>query len=108
MWDEIEQAVKQFGFPERVQLALSDATLGFRVRNATYRSAAQISESLASRDLKLLVDQGFLNPDGEKRGRAYVASPILRAIRERTREPRIADDPVFTPNLYLPGLEPNY
>jgi hypothetical protein len=89
-------------------LALSDATLGYRVRNATYRSAAEISETLASRDLKLLVDSRLLVPDGEKRGRAYIASPALKAIRERTREPRIADDPVFSPNLYLPGLEPRY
>ena len=96
IWDELEQEIRKFDFPERVQLALSDATLGFRVRNATYRSAAQISESLASRDLKLLVDHGFLKPDGEKRGRAYVASPMLKAIRERTREPRVPDDPLFT------------
>jgi len=96
IWDELEQENRKFGFPERVQLALSDATLGFRVRNATYRSAAQISESLASRDLKLRVDHGLLKPDGEKRGRAYVASPILMAIRERTREPRVPGDPVFT------------
>jgi Fic family protein len=94
IWDELEQQVRKLGLPERVQLALSDATLGFRVRNATYRSAAEISESLASRDLKLLVDHGFLKPDGEKRGRAYVASPILKAIRERTREPRVPDDPI--------------
>ena len=95
IWDELEQEVQKLGGPERLQLALSDATLGYRVRNATYRSAAQISESLASRDLKLLVDHGFLKPDGEKRGRAYVASPILQAIRDRTREPKGPDDPVF-------------
>jgi Fic family protein len=108
IWDEIEQEVKKLTLPERTKLALSDATLGYRVRNATYRSAAEISETLASRDLKLLVDAGLLVPDGEKRGRAYVASQALKEIRERTREPRIADDPVFYPNLYLPGLEPHY
>jgi Fic family protein len=108
IWDEIEQEVNKLGLPERTKLALSDATLGYRVRNATYRSAAEISETLASRDLKLLVDSKLLVPDGEKRARAYVASPALKAIRERTREPRIADDPVFSPNLYLPGLEPRY
>ena len=98
IWDEIEQEVKKSGLPERVLLALSDATLGFRVRNATYRSAADISESLASRDLKVLVDCGFLVAAGEKRGRAYVGSPIVKAIRERTREPRTPDDPVFSLN----------
>jgi len=108
IWDEIEQEVKKRSLPERVQLALSDATLGYRVRNATYRSAAFITDTLASRDLKALVDQGLLIPDGQKRGRAYIASPILKAIRERTREPRSADDPVFSPNMYLPGLEPRF
>jgi Fic family protein len=106
IWDEIEQLVKEDGLPERVQFALSDATLGYKVRNATYRSAAQISDSLASRDLKLLVDTGLLIPAGEKSGRLYVGSSIMRAIRERTREVRTADDPVFGPTPYLPGLEP--
>ncbi len=108
IWDELENQIKDLNLPDRSLVALSDATLGYRVRNATYRSAAQISETLASRDLKLMVDHGLLIPDGEKRGRAYVASPILKVIRERTREPRVADDPVFSPNLYLPGLEPRH
>ena len=108
IWDEIEQAVAAFNLPERVQLVLSDATLGFRVRNATYRSAAEISETLASRDLKLLVERGLLIPDGTNRGRSYVGSQVLRDIRERTREPKTIEDPVFSSNLYLPGLEPKY
>ena len=45
-------------------------------------------------NLKALVDHGFLKPDGEKRGRAYVAAPILHEIRERTREPRAPKDPL--------------
>ena len=94
-WNEIEEEVKKRHLPERVQLALSDATLGYRIRNSTYRSAAQISETLASRDLKLLVDQGLLIAGGEKRGRFYTASPILRKIRERTREPRDSNEPVL-------------
>jgi len=87
IWSELEEEVRKRSLPERVQLALSDATLGYRVRNATYRSAAPISEKLASKDLKLLVDQKLLISGGEKRGRFYTASPILSAIRERTREP---------------------
>ncbi len=107
MWNEIEEEVKRRGLPERVQLVLSDATLGFKVRNATYRSAAEISENLASRDLKLLVEEKLLVADGENRGRFYVGSGILKAIRQRTREPRADDDPVFTDAAYLPGLEPH-
>jgi hypothetical protein len=70
--------------------ALSDATFGHKVRNASYRPVAEASETLASRDLKLLVEAGLLIPAGEKRGRIYVASEKLREIRERTREPEPA------------------
>ena len=105
IWDELEEEVKRRRLPERVQFVLSDATLGYKVRNATYRSVAEISETLASRDLKLLVDEGLLLPSGEKRGRSYVGSPILKSIRERTREPRKPRDPDFSSKQYLPRLE---
>jgi len=87
VWSELEHIVKEHGLPDRVLYALSDATFGYRVRNATYRSAADINNVLASRDLQLLVRHGLLIPDGETRGRAYAASELLRALRERTREP---------------------
>jgi Fic family protein len=106
IWDELEQEIKRRGLPERVQFALSDATLGYRVRNATYRSAADISDNLASRDLKVLVDEGLLIPTGEKSGRVYLGSNVLKVIREKSREPRIADDPIFGTTMYLPGFEP--
>ena len=105
IWDEIEHIVTASGLPERVQLVLSDATLGYRVRNATYRSAADISETLASRDLKLLVERGLLIPDGTNRGRSYLGSQVLKDIRDRTREPKTIEGPAFS-SLFLPGLEP--
>jgi len=105
IWDEIEQIVAASSLPERVQLVLSDATLGYRVRNATYRSAADISETLASRDLKLLVERGLLIPDGTNRGRSYLGSQVLKDIRDRTREPKTIEGPAFS-SLFLPGLEP--
>jgi Fic family protein len=43
VWDRAEQEVSKRKLPERTILALVDATLGYRVRNATYRSAAYIS-----------------------------------------------------------------
>jgi hypothetical protein len=36
---------------------------------------------LATRDLKLLVDAGLLEAHGEKRGRFYQASQLVRDIR---------------------------
>jgi hypothetical protein len=74
-------------------MALSDAAFGYRVRNSTYRAAASISSNTASRDLTLLIKVGLLVPHGEKRGRTYIASAQVRALRERLRRPKSAPDP---------------
>ena len=93
LWDALEAEVRQRGLPERTLLALADAASGLRVRNATYRPVAEVSDHLASRDLKMLVEQGFLIPRGERRGRHYVASEDLLKIRARVHEPRRIEDP---------------
>ena len=80
MWDALEHEVQTRGLPERAIPVLSEAALGLKVRNATYRTSADISENLASRDLKLLTNAGLLVPEGEKRGRYYVCSDTLRTI----------------------------
>jgi Fic family protein len=95
VWGELDMIIHSRSLPERVITALSDATFGHRIRNATYRAAAGISDQLASRDLKLLVNEGLVVPTGETRGRVYVASEILKAIRQRTREPK----PTYKPTL---------
>ena len=79
---------------------------GIECRNATYRSTADINEVTASRDLKLLVDNGMLIPTGEKRGRVYVASNTILEIRKRNREPRSTYKPPMPDDLFLPGMEP--
>jgi Fic family protein len=96
LWNAIETEVKKRGLPERVTFALADAAIGYKVRNSMYRSMADISENLSSRDLKTMVDMGLLVAVGNKRGRAYVSSPILKEIRQRVDEPRQIDDP-FAP-----------
>ncbi len=93
LWSILEIEVKRRGLPERVMFALADAADRFRVRNASYRTVADISENLASRDLKLLTDQGLLVAKGEKRGRSYVASDLLRSLTDRVRLPRQVADP---------------
>jgi hypothetical protein len=79
--------------PERTALALLEASAPSRVRNASYRISADVSNNLASRDLKSLVDLGLLLPKGERRGRHYVASEIVTKIRDRNRLPKGGDDP---------------
>lgn len=92
-WDALEVVVKNAKLPERTILALSDAASGLRVRNASYRSVADISVQVATKDLALLVGRELLIPTGDKRGRSYQASEFLKEIRSRFREPKRVIDP---------------
>ena len=93
VYTELTELVQANGLPERTAMALLQAAFGGRVRNGSYRVSADVSKNLASRDLKTLVDAGLLVPEGKKRGRFYVASPTVAAIRHRLRLPRNVDDP---------------
>ncbi|HEX9581558.1 MAG TPA: Fic family protein [Gemmatimonadales bacterium] len=106
LWGRLEVEVAHMALPDRTLFALADASVGYKVRNSTYRSVAEVSDQLASRDLKLLVDKGLLLPMGERRGRCYVASPRLKAIRIATAESKGVPDPFAEPveMPLLPGL----
>jgi Fic family protein len=101
MWSELEALIKGLKLPDRSVMALFDAMIGLRVRNATYRayfedSPEEITEATASRDLQKLVQADLLAPRGERRGRHYVARPALTSIRQavlRSRTPRDDTDP---------------
>ncbi len=93
LWETLEAKVKKRGLPERTMMALMDAAVGYKVRNPTYRSAAEISDQVASRDLKDLVTHGLLLPTGSKRGRYYTASEVVQQLRDSTREPKGIPDP---------------
>lgn len=84
LWDALEIEITRKKLPPRMIFALADAALGFRVRNASYRTAAEITDDLASRDLRDLITEGYLEPEGARRGRVYVGSPQLKDIRART------------------------
>lgn len=93
LWNLLEVEIRRRGLNERLLLALSDAAMGYRVRNATYRSAAAVTEQVASRDLGTLVEQGLLEARGEKRGRHYVASGWLAQARASVRTAATLTDP---------------
>ena len=97
LWNYIEEEARRRGLPERVQFAMADAAGRLRVRNATYRRAAgDINEHLASRDLKLLVDQGLLVAEGERRGRVYKAAKPLLDLGKRAYDehpPKASENP---------------
>ena len=78
---------------ERQLAALNDAAMGLRLRRATYlkiaaESGTDISEQTAGRDLKALSDAGYLEPHGEKRGRYYLGTKLLRDVWMGVRRSR--------------------
>jgi Fic family protein len=101
LWDELEREISRAGLHERCIMALSDASQGMRVRNIHYKNLAEISQVVASRDLKEMVKAGFLVPIGEKRGRTYKASDRIRdiGIRVREKEPKTIPDPFQSPEF---------
>lgn len=95
IWKELEATMgKKRGLPERSIQALFDATVGMRVRNSSYRSvlersaSEEISNQVATSDLRALVDAGLLEQHGKKRGTYYVAGPDLVEMRNRIRGTR--------------------
>lgn len=108
LWQEIEHMIAQQGLPERVIYAICDAAIGYRVRNASYRTLAEVSEIQASRDLKTAVDAGLLIPTGERRGRLYVGSLQITAVFDKLKREYIKSIPdPFLPEikqLSLPNL----
>lgn len=96
LWDMLERLIAGTSVPDRAVGALFDAAIGLRVRNTTYRAAQDepdaVTEQTASRDLRQLVELGLLTPKGEKRGRYYVASPVLTAVQRQIVARRDARD----------------
>lgn len=93
IYADLVDVLRESGLHERMALALLEAAFGRRVRNASYRVSADISNNLASRDLKQLLDLGLLEAQGEKRGRHYLAGPQVREIRRRRRLSKEITDP---------------
>ena len=86
VWGELQKLTKEHGFHERFELALMDAAFGYKVRNGRYRQENELSDVVASRDLKRLSDIELLIPIGEKRGRYYTAgSPLAEIINRCSR-----------------------
>jgi Fic family protein len=99
LWDDLEKLAQKTRVPDRSIGVLFDAAWGFRVRNATYRAVIkgaegeEITEGTATRDLKHLVAAGLLRPEGERRGRFYLGTEQLLAMRhEIIKRRNVADN----------------
>jgi Fic family protein len=90
-WEALEAEASRRGLSERTIAALFNAALGYRIRNATYRAQADVSELVASRDLRALVEAGLLEPRGERRGRFYLRSAALAEVEASIRIERSED-----------------
>jgi Fic family protein len=103
VWGTLEKMIEDFELPSRAIFAVVDAAFGWKVRNSTYRPMAEITEQVASRDLKSLVDAKLLVPTGERRGRWYEASDVVKTIRARAREKKPIENPfsVVTQRRFL-------
>lgn len=107
IWTSVELEIKKRGLPERMAFPLVDAVFNLKVRNSSYRRIAEISDNLASRDLKHLVKEQLLIPVGENRGRMYDASPWLVTMRKQLWESFKAGDPFkITEQGDLPLTDP--
>jgi Fic family protein len=103
VWNEIEILAHRKGLNDRMIPTLADAAFGYRIRRTHYMNQAEVSEQVASRDLKILVDHGFLIGEGETRGRIYRASPSLSEIYIRNYESRTNVDPFMQETLPFPA-----
>ena len=95
IWRELDQVREKQRLPERSLAALFDATIGLKVRNASYRAQLDgwgegISAQVATDDLRAMVTAGLVHKQGEKRGAHYEATRLLVEIRAKAREGRQA------------------
>ncbi len=88
-WAELDRLITEHGLPERMMDVMFDAVLGYRVRRALYLKRSDITEQTATRDLAALAAAGILTPQGNGRGRYYLAGEPIRQIQERRRARRV-------------------
>lgn len=105
VWIKVEQLRHDNRLPERVTAALFDAAIGLRVRNSSYRALLrewdeEISNQVATTDLRAMVNVGLLRAHGRNRGAYYDAGDPLRDIRIQARSSR---RPIDTSTLFDPA-----
>ena len=106
IFNRVTELVRREKLPDRAGLPLFDTCLGLKMTNIRYRSETEVTEFVASRDLRRMVEMGLLEPKGQNRGRSYVAGPELKTIRAATRTKRHAADPYDIARRTLARDEP--
>lgn len=111
LWIVVTGVAEEMHLPERSIGPLCEAAIGRRVRRASYVANTEVTfgekvpNLTASRDLKLLVNAGLLEPIGDKRGRYYLATDALKnawvKIRAASEPSRAEEDPFSLVQLRL-------
>lgn len=99
LWLAFDELIEKHGLAERVADELFDASLGFRMRRATYVRRAGIEERTASRDLARLTDLELLRAVGETKGRHYVMGDRLAEVVQEVLSTR---DQLVDPYPWMP------
>ena len=93
LYERISELVKKENLNDRTTMPLFDAALGMQLTRSRYKTDAEVNEVIATRDLRKLSEIELLDPEGEKRGRVYKGSKLLRSLRDETRIRKPMEDP---------------
>lgn len=85
-WAALTEAAVADGLDERTVFALLPAFWESRVRRTVYQQDAELSPQQAVRDIREMCRLDWLSPQGQARGRYYVAGPAMRPISESVRQ----------------------
>jgi Fic family protein len=88
LWLAFDELIERHGLADRVADELFDASLGYRMRRATYVRRAGIEERTASRDLARLTELELLSAVGETKGRHYVMGARLAEVVQQVLSSR--------------------
>ncbi|MFZ3035417.1 MAG: hypothetical protein WA138_15570, partial [Parvibaculum sp.] len=93
IYKDILEVLAKNKLPSRMYSALMDAALGLRIRAGRYREEHELSDVVASRDLRKLSNLELIIPHGERRGRYYTGSTPIKMIAAKYKTAARADDP---------------
>jgi Fic family protein len=85
-WAALSEAAAADGLDERTVFALLPAFWESRVRRTVYQQDAELSSQQAIRDIREMCRLNWLIPQGQARGRYYVAGPAMHPILESVKQ----------------------
>lgn len=110
LFGSVEKLISENKLNERMAIPLFNCALGMRLTNSRYQKDAEVTQHIATRDLRTLSELGLISPHGEKRGRYYVAGDEIKIARDRARRKKITLNPYDLPEVSgdtaprLPGI----